>query len=151
MRLLLLAALLANLLPTGLQAQRETPAATCAPDDAGLLLPSGFCGIPFASGLGRVRHLAVAPNGDVFVATRGDSGGVISLRDADGDGRAETVHRFGPGGGTGIALRPDALYFALNDRVVRWTWAPGQLEPSGEPVTILGNLPTAGNHGAKSI
>ena len=151
MRLLLLAALLAILLPTELSAQRDTPASACAPDDAGLQLPSGFCGIPFASGLGRVRHLAVAPNGDVFVATRGDSGGVISLRDADGDGRAETVHRFGPGGGTGIALRPDALYFALNDRVVRWTWAPGQLEPSGEPVTILGNLPTAGNHGAKSI
>lgn len=151
MRLLLLAALLAILLPTELSAQRDTPASACAPDDAGLQLPSGFCGIPFASGLGRVRHLAVAPNGDVFVATRGDSGGVISLRDADGDGRAETVRRFGPGGGTGIALGPDALYFALNDRVVRWTWAPGQLEPSGEPVTIVGDLPTAGNHGAKSI
>lgn len=151
MRLLLLAPLLAILLPTELQAQREMPAATCAPDDVGLQLPSGFCGIPFASGLGRVRHLAVAPNGDVFVAARGDSGGVVSLRDADGDGRAETVHRFGPGGGTGIALGPDALYFALNDRVVRWAWAPGQLEPVGEPAIVLGDLPTAGNHGAKSL
>jgi len=150
-RLLILSALLATVLISGAAAQRGTPASACAPDDAGLQLPSGFCGIPFASGLGRVRHLAVAANGDVFVATRGDSGGVISLRDADADGRAETVHRFGPGGGTGIALGPDALYFALNDRVVRWAWAPGQLEPAGELVTIVGDLPTAGNHGAKSV
>ena len=151
MRLIILSALLGAVLAGSAAAQRETPASTCAPDDAGLQLPSGFCGIPFASGLGKVRHMAVAANGDVFVATRGDSGGVISLRDVDGDGRAETVHRFGPGGGTGIALSQDALYFALNDRVVRWTWAPGQLEPAGEPVTIVGDLPTAGNHGAKSI
>jgi glucose/arabinose dehydrogenase len=151
MRLVLLSSLLSILLTSGAVAQGKTPAPACAPDDAGLQLPSGFCGIPFASGLGRVRHLAVAPNGDVFVASRGDSGGVVSLRDADGDGRAETVHRFGPGGGTGIALSADALYFALNDRVVRWPWAPGQLEPAGEPVTIIRDLPAAGNHGAKSI
>ena len=54
--------------------QRTVP---CAPDNAGLRLPPGFCAQLVAESLGRPRHLAVAPNGDVFAARR--NGGVRLL------------------------------------------------------------------------
>src|SRR5262245_21914820 len=68
-----------------------TPA--CDPDNGGLKLPQGFCAAVVADNLGRARHLAVAPNGDLFVSTQtgrgGSGGGVFSLRDTDGDGKFE--------------------------------------------------------------
>src|SRR5688572_12752732 len=72
----------------------------CHPGNGGLTLPDGFCASTFADDLGHPRHVAVAPNGDVFVNTwsskyselqNAPGGYVVALRDADGDGRAETV------------------------------------------------------------
>jgi len=124
-------------------------AARCAPDNGGLTLPAGFCAQLLGENLGRVRHLAVAPNGDVFAAHR-DSG-VVALRDTDGDGKADLIEKFFAGpGGSGIALAPDALYFAPNDRVLRFPWSPGALKPSGPADTIAINLPVRG-HAAKGI
>ena len=49
---------------------------------------------------GSPRHIAVAPNGDVYVALtqrrEGGSAGVLALRDANGDGKADQRERFGP-------------------------------------------------------
>ena len=59
--------------------QRVTtqPAPGCAADNAGLRLAAGFCAGIFADSLGGVRHMTVAPNGDVLVIRqnrqRGDS------------------------------------------------------------------------------
>lgn len=117
----------------------------CAPGNAGLTLPPGLCATVVLSDAGAVRQMAVAPNGDLFVAVVGSGGGVIALRDADGDGRYETTRRFGSGGGNGIALTPEHLYFAPNDRVLRWAWAPGQLEPKGDPEVVVSGLPTGGH------
>ena len=60
-----------------------TAAQTCDPDNGGITLPAGFCGLLAGDGLGTARHMAVAPNGDVFAALRGDAemGGVVALRD----------------------------------------------------------------------
>ena len=71
----------------------------CDPDNGGLALPAGFCALVVADGLGRVRHLDVTADGDIYVRNRGARGsatgdadeGVIALRDADGDGRAEII------------------------------------------------------------
>ena len=82
----------------------ETTAKTCA-GDAGITVPAGFCATIFADNLGHARHLAVAPNGDVYVNTwssmytkmaNAPGGYIVALRDADRDGRAETIQRFGP-------------------------------------------------------
>ncbi len=135
-----------------LLAQSRTPA--CAPDNAGLILPAGFCALLVADSLGPVRHLVVAPNGDVFAAVRSTNrgpGSVLALRDTDGDGRADQQRRFGPGGGTGIALAGDWLYFALDDAVVRWRLAAGQLEPAGAPDTVVSGLLSRRQHAAKTI
>ena len=52
--------------------ERDTataPAQTCAPDNGGITLPSGFCATVFADNIGHARHLTVAPNGAVYVNT----------------------------------------------------------------------------------
>jgi glucose/arabinose dehydrogenase len=118
----------------------------CAPGNDGLTLPKGFCAVMVAESLGRVRHLAVAPNGDIFAAKAGAKGGIVVLRDVSGDGKAETIATFYEGpGGSGIALAPDAVYFAQTDRVLRFPWHPGALAPEGEPEVIASGLPIAGH------
>ena len=55
----------------------------CPPDNAGLKLPAGFCATVFADSVTGARHIVVAPNGDVFVATRNgreQRGGIVALR-----------------------------------------------------------------------
>lgn len=123
----------------------------CDPDNGGLTLPAGFCAELVGDNLGSVRHIVAASNGDLFVALDGRrEGGILALRDTNGDGRADIRKTFGPGRGSGIALRDGFLYFALTDRIIRYPWTAGQLEPLGPPETIVQGLPTGG-HGAKGI
>lgn len=118
----------------------------CASGNDGLTLPKGFCAVMVAESLGRVRHIAVAPNGDIFAAKRGTKGGIVVLRDINGDGRAETIANFYEGpGGSGIALGPDAVYFAQTDKVLRFPWHPGALAPEGAPEVVASGLPIDGH------
>ena len=123
----------------------------CDDDNGGLTLPDGFCAVVVAKGIGNARHLVVAANGDVFVATSGEGGGVVALRDTTGDGRADVTRKFGTYGGNGIALDGGYLWFAPNDRVIRWAWKEGQLQPAGEPEVIVRDLPAGTMHSSKSI
>src|SRR5512146_1596270 len=60
------------------------------PRNATLVVPPGFAIREWASGgFEEPRAMALAPNGDVFVAD-GDAGRVVVLRDADRNGQAET-------------------------------------------------------------
>jgi glucose/arabinose dehydrogenase len=121
----------------------------CAPDNGGLNLPDGLCALVLARDVGPVRHLVVAPNGDVFVNR--ESGGVLALRDTSGDGVADVRREFGRGGGTGIALASGFLYYSTNDAVYRYPWSPGQLEPRSDAEPVVTGLPSSGDHPAKSI
>src|SRR5262249_18100283 len=63
---------------------RETTPA-CDPDNGGITLPDGFCALVVADSLGAARHLAVASNGDLYVATiarRAGAAPLWALRDA---------------------------------------------------------------------
>lgn len=128
--------------------------AGCDPDNGGITLPDGFCASVFAE-VGPARHLVVAPNGDVFVALSdqrgGVRGGVVALRDSDGDGRADVEERWGDGGGNGILLYGGYLYFAPNDAVLRYPLTEGAMTPSGPVETVVSGLPSGGNHAAKSL
>jgi glucose/arabinose dehydrogenase len=98
----------------------------------------------------RPRHLAVADNGDLFVALA--SGGFMVLRDSDADGIADVQRHFDGDGATGIALQDGYLYFAPDDRVVRYPWDDGALEPAGEPEIIAGELLSERNwHSSKGF
>jgi glucose/arabinose dehydrogenase len=134
------------------------PAATltCAAGNGGITLPAGFCAIVVADRVGRARHATVRPNGDLYVALQrapngSDNGGILALRDTDGDGKADRKARFGTVGGTGIAWYQGALYFAANDRILRYTISGTSLAPSSAPVTIVSGLPVVGEHTAKNI
>lgn len=134
----------------------------CEPGNGGLTLPQGFCASVFADNLGRARHLTVAPNGDVYVNTWSSSytelknapgGYLVALRDANRDGKAEMVQRFGPshqdgkaGGGTGIAVHRDALYVEDIGKIVRYRLGGGKLVPEGKPDVILSGLWTERGH-----
>lgn len=121
----------------------------CAADNGGLTLPSGLCALVVAKGIGPVRHIVVASNGDVFANAEGR--GIVALRDTSGDGVADIVRRFGSSGGTGIALRNRYLYYSTDDAVYRYAWGDGQLEPAGPAETIVAGLPARGDHTSKSI
>ena len=143
-----LALLVIPVAAAALLAMRPGARAACDPDNAGLVLPPGYCATLFASVPG-VRHVAVAPNGDVFAS--GNRRSVVALRDRAGTGHADTTASFGTGTGTGIAVGPDAIYFAPNDRVIRYAWTPGSLVPSDQGTVIVSGLPATGNHVAKTL
>ena len=114
----------------------KTAASTiqCDPDNGGLTLASGFCALVVAKDVGRARHMAVRPNGDLYVAIDngpgGAVGGILALRDTDGDGRPDIQQRFGDTGGNGIAWSNGHLYFAPNDRVIRYSFSGDELVPT---------------------
>jgi glucose/arabinose dehydrogenase len=128
----------------------------CDAANGGITLPPGFCAIVVADQVGLARHVAVRPNGDVYVALRkapngSDNGGILALRDTNGDGRADRKVRFGTLGGTGIAWYQGALYFAADDRILRYTVSGSALVPTSAPVTIVSGLPALNEHKAKNI
>ena len=127
-------------------------AGVCDPDDGGLSLPDGFCATVVADSLGPTRHLAVADNGDVYAAVQEvtNGGGVVALRDEDGDYKADRTEYFGDVGGTGIALRDGYLYLGPNDGVVRYAKSSDEFVPSGEKEEIV-SLPDQDSHAAKPI
>lgn len=123
--------------------------------DAGLTVPAGFCAQVVADRLGAPRHVLVAPNGDVLVnalpvsgasaeGSVAPKGGIILLRDTNGDGKAEFVKRLGGIGGTGIALGNGFLWATDRNAVVRYRFAPGDTV-LGASDTILVNLPLGGH------
>jgi glucose/arabinose dehydrogenase len=136
------------------RAQSRGAAPPCEPGNGGITLPQGFCAVVVADGLGAARHLAVAPNGDLFVSIRsqgGTGGGIVALRDTNGDGKADLREAFGSSGGTGVALRNGFLYHASITSVVRYKIAPGALKPTGEMETIVEGLPNQRSHAEKGI
>jgi glucose/arabinose dehydrogenase len=130
----------------------------CASDDGGLSLPAGFCAILVSEGVGRARHLDVASNGDVFVALRNyranDAlvrGGLLGLRDTDGDGRVDEREEWGENGGTGVVVIDGGLYFATDDAILWYPLQDDALSTTVAPDTIVSGLPDQRSHTAKSM
>lgn len=134
----------------------------CDANNGGITLPAGFCAIVFADlrvggQPAPARHMAVTPNGDVFVAINSPSNvqpsfGIFGLRDVDGDGRADERTRFSPNlGGSGIAWWGDHLYFGANDRVLRFDLPNGKLRPAGVAEVVVSALPDTGDHISKTV
>lgn len=125
----------------------------CDADNGGITLPAGFCAVVAIDNIGPARHLAVAPNGDVYVALQGkdEKGGVVALRDANGDGKFDVKEHFGSESVTGIAVRGDYLYIATPVSVERYKMTKSQLTPAGQPETIVTGLPVQREHEDKGL
>jgi len=152
------------------------------PEGAAPTAAEGLAVQAFARDLDHPRWLYVLPNGDVLVAETnappkpGEKGGlrgwfmkrtmakagagvpsanrITLLRDADGDGVAETRHvllsdLFSP---FGMALVGDQLYIANADAVVRVPYRAGQIRIDATPVK-LADLPGGpiNHHWTKSL
>src|SRR6266540_4407105 len=128
----------------------------CAAQNGGIVLPEGFCASVVADRVGRARQMTVTPSGDLYVAINdsmdgAQKGHVLGLRDANDDGIADEEQTFGDAGGTGIAYHDGKLYFAQNERIVRWSLPEGKLAPDGAPEAIVVGLPDSGDHPYKAI
>jgi len=127
----------------------------CDADNGGLVVPEGFCATLVAGNLGPVRQLTVAPNGDLYAALSGKpgdgTGGVLAFRDRNNDGKPDERAAFGPKGGNDVKVRDGYLYFALNDRILRYRLSGSKLEPEGKEETLVAGLPADGSHMAKNV
>jgi glucose/arabinose dehydrogenase len=141
--------------------------AKCDANNAGLKLPSGFCVTVFAESLSGVRHMAVAPNGDVFASRQGRGGGVVALRDSSHDGRADMRETVATGfASSSIALFDGYLYTEASPTpagppaagaaaptiaIVRYRLKPGELTASGPADTIVQDLPSLPGHRTRNF
>ena len=115
------------------------------PSDAKLNVPKGFAVSTFAEGgFERPRWMALAPNGDVFLADS-EAGKIYVLRDANKDGVAEERFVFVDGQKQpfGIAFWQDFVYIGNTDAVVRYKYSPGQTKANGAAEKIA-DLPGRG-------
>lgn len=109
------------------------------PQNAKLTVPRGFKVNVFAEGgFQYPRWMALAPNGDVFVAdSRANS--VIVLRDTNRDGRADQRFVFSNklSQPFGMAFHKDWFYVANTDSVVRFKYKSGQTAAEGDPERLV--------------
>jgi glucose/arabinose dehydrogenase len=139
--LVLVAALLVQQLPPPFHTPwfRKPTRVVVMPDGHRLTVPSGFAVNVFADKLQFARFMALAPNGDVFLAepVRGD-GRITILRDLDHDGAAEVRETFATGLNRpfGLAFWKEYLYVGNNDSIVRFRYTRGQTRAEGAPEKI---------------
>ncbi|HXG84925.1 MAG TPA: sorbosone dehydrogenase family protein [Pyrinomonadaceae bacterium] len=115
------------------------------PPGAKLSVPAGFKINVFAEGgFSNPRWMALAPNGDVFLAdSRSDS--IIILRDKNKDGIAEERFTFVENLSQpfGMAFNGDWFYVANTDSVVRFKYKIGQTKAEAAPEKLI-NLTEGG-------
>ncbi len=136
------------------------PEIVCAPDNGGITLPDGFCATIVVDSLGQARHIAVAPNGDIYVKTRNEKGGIVALRDTTGDLKADIMAYFSDmtpmGSGilweTGMAVHNGYIWASNTEAVYRWPMPEGgELVPEGDPEIVVSGFPEQQSHDSKSI
>ena len=120
------------------------------PANAKLVVPPGFKVSIWTADFEDPRNMALAPNGDVFVA---DANGVeiVVLRDTNGDAIPDKRWKFADGLNRpfGLAFRGNHLYVGNTDEIVRFDYKPGQTAASGLPVSIT-TLPSGG-HATRNV
>lgn len=130
------------------QNKKPIPAA----NDGGLKLPAGFSAVKFAEGLGEARHLAVTPQGDVYVklSSLKNGKGIYYLHDSNGDGRADVKTGFGDFTGTGMGVKDDYLYASSDTKVYRYKLdAKGKVISPDQPELIITGLLDRHEHESK--
>jgi glucose/arabinose dehydrogenase len=117
-----------------------------SPADFQPKLPAGFKVSVFAAGFTEPRWLAVASNGDVFVADSA-AGKVIVLHGLSAKGEAESRSVFADHLNLpfGIAFHRDYVYIADTNEILRFLYDPASSKRLGAAERIL-DLPGLGYH-----
>jgi len=122
--------------------------AAMAAEVDGLVLPEGFSATVVQEGQGPGRHLAVAANGDIYLAGRD---GLLAMRDKDGDGKADETMKFGDVQGTEVRLFEDWLYVSDNVGVYRYKLKKGELAPGSARQVVVDGFPMERQHADKTF
>jgi len=121
-----------------------------ADDNGGINLPPGFRAVVVADEVGRTRQIAVRENGDAYVSLMNpvDRNYVAAMRDADGDGRMDSVKYFGELDDRckGLRIYQGYLYVSSSSQVVRWKLDDESLLPSGQREVIVSGFPEQRSH-----
>ena len=115
---------------------------------------SGFTVNEYARGLKNARNLKTAPDGAVFLSEP-RIGQITLLRDADGDGRAETITAFADGfrNPHGIAVGDGFILVGDLNGVWRMPYSAGDTKTSAEPVQVTPRraLGDPGGHSTRNV
>ncbi len=123
-------------------------------DESTIKVPAGFKVNIFADGIGEARHIAVTPQGNVYVklAKLEHGAGIVMLQDADKNGTGEKKTSFGTFAGTGLALSGNYLYASSDEEVYRYTLdGKGMVSNPNKPEKIVTGLLNRRQHASKSI
>ncbi|RRH95113.1 sorbosone dehydrogenase family protein [Mesorhizobium tamadayense] len=127
----------------------NAPGLADRPQGAKPTLPPGFSAELIASGIENPRVVRVAPNGDLFVAD-GEANRIRVYRLAAGSAKPAEKSIFAEDLSQpyGIAFyppgdKPQWVYVANSDSVVRFPYRDGDLKASGEPETIVAEIPAS--------
>ena len=113
--------------------------------------PPGFQVSLFAKGFKEPRYLAVAPNGDVFLADT--SGNTVYVLHDPGNGKASdarTTFASRLDEPFGIAFHDNYVYIADTNEVIRFPYDPKTSKPTGGRERIL-SLPSGGMHSTRTV
>ena len=110
--------------------------------------PAGMCARVVASGLGAIRQITFAPNGDIFGVTAG--GEIKRFHDTDGDGffQLGEISTYGQTGGNGNNCHIDVangyLYAGSPGGVKRWPYSPTSTD-GGAGEDVVTGQPASGH------
>lgn len=140
--------------PFATESARRNSRIILQPANAKLNVPKGFKMNVFAEGgFSQPRWMALAPNGDVFLAdSRANS--IIVLRDKNKDGIAEERYVFSDklSQPFGMAFHDGWFYVANTSSIVRFKYKPGQTAAEGEPEKLVDLTPGGYNqHWTRNI
>lgn len=134
------------------------PQVVPAPTNATLAVPAGFTVKLFAKGLQNPRLVRTAPNGDIFIAETA-ANRIRVMRTEDG-AEAPAVNQVfveGLDRPFGISFyppgnKPEWMYVANNNSVVRLSYHNGDLQAGGAPEMIVPKLAnTTGGHSTRDV
>ena len=128
------------------------------PPDAMPQAPAGFkVGLYVSEGLTNPRQIRTAPNGDYFVADT-SAGDVKIYRGISADGKPEQSSTYvdRTPGSVWDQFLPARAESAMglpqqHQHVYRFAYKNGDLKATGEPETLISDIPAGGNHSTRDI
>jgi glucose/arabinose dehydrogenase len=116
------------------------------PADALPKVPDGFAVQVFAGGFKQPRTIRIAPNGDVFLSESGAGRVLVFRESAPGLPKQPEVFAENLDRPYGIAfypaVKPQYVYVAAANQVVRFPYSDGAVKAAGAAQVIVGGIPT---------